>query len=409
MAFGDLDETSQWLNYLQPEGLVLGPNVLRLHQLTPLRQSSLDTEEAADALGLSAKAAGESDRDFFLRDPWQLFSRLLEWPATQVAGAPGGPDLPAELRRTLPEHGTLLEPHMGLLWRQGDAEADVPVQALVMLHPALDADARSQFGADEWEASPHQRLERLLRETNVGVGILVARNTLRLVYAPRGETAGWISWPLAALGRVEGRPMLAGLKLALGRPRFWIGPKETRLRALLKASREAQNEVSEKLSSQVLEALYELMRGLHKADASRIEALAESDPHHLYEGLLTCLMRLVFLLYAEDRDLLPTHRDDGLGELWAQGYSIKTLYSRLLDDEAQNPDTMDERRGAGASSSPCSASSTMATRIGSRAAAASSSIPMPSPSSRRVTGAAPAIPPESCRSLMAPCSASSMA
>lgn len=235
---------------------------------------------------------------------------------------------------------------MALLWRDGDGEANVPAQVLVLVHPDLDPDARGQFGANEWEASPHQRLERLLRETGVGTGILIARNTLRLIHAPRGETAGWITWPLAALGRVEGRPMLAGLKLCLGRNAFWTGAPETRLRHLLKLSREAQNEVSEKLSSQVLEALYELLRGIHRADRDRIETLASSDPHHLYEGLLTCLMRLVFLLYAEDRDLLPTHKEDGLGELWEQGYSIKTLYSRLLDDEALNPDTMDERRGA---------------------------------------------------------------
>ncbi|MBZ9916577.1 MULTISPECIES: Eco57I restriction-modification methylase domain-containing protein [unclassified Mesorhizobium] len=180
----------------------------------------------------------------------------------------------------------------------------------------------------------------------MGTGILIARNTLRLIQAPRGETAGWITWPLAALGRVEGRPMLAGLKLCLGRNAFWTGAPETRLRHLLKLSREAQSEVSEKLSSQVLEALYELLRGIHRADPVRIEALASDDPHHLYEGLLTCLMRLVFLLYAEDRDLLPSASEPDLKALWEQGYSIKTLYARLLDDEALNPDTMDERRGA---------------------------------------------------------------
>ena len=77
----------------------------------------------------------------------------------------------------------------------------------------------------------------------------------------------------------------------------------------------------------------------------QIEAIAERDPHHLYEGLLTCLMRLVFLLYAEDRDLLPSSTDPHLKQLWESGYSIKTLYARLLVDEALNPDTMDERRG----------------------------------------------------------------
>ena len=348
MAFGEIDETSQWLNYLQPEGLVLGANVLRNSGLTPLRQGPLDTEAAADALGLAPTAEREDDRAFVLRDPWHFLSTLLDWEAKLVAGAPDGPEMPPELSRTLPEHGTLLEPHLALLWRSGEGTGkdDPAAQLLIMLHPELDADGRGQFGADQWEASPHQRLERLLRETGVGTGILIARNALRLIQAPRGETAGWITWPLAALGRVEGRPMLAGLKLCLGRNAFWTGAPETRLRQLLRLSREAQNEVSEKLSSQVLEALYELLRGMHRADPSRIETLAETDAHHLYEGLLTCLMRLVFLLYAEDRDLLPTHKENGLGELWEQGYSIKTLYSRLLDDEALNPDTMDERRGA---------------------------------------------------------------
>ncbi|WP_354110726.1 DNA methyltransferase [Bradyrhizobium sp. S3.12.5] len=214
-----------------------------------------------------------------------------------------------------------------------------------MLQPGLEAEGRNQFASGEWEATPHQRLERLLRETNVGVGILVTRNALRLIYAPRGETAGWLTWPLAALGRVEGRPMLAGLKLCLGRNAFFTGAPETRLRKLLEASREAQNAVSEKLSGQVLGALYELLRGLQRAAPDEIEAIAGTDPHHLYEGLLTLLMRLVFLLYAEDRDLLPSSTDPHLKQLWDGGYSIKTLYARLLVDEALNPDTMDDRRG----------------------------------------------------------------
>jgi hypothetical protein len=339
------DETTEWLNYLQPEGLVVGPNVLRERMLTPLRQSPADTDDARKALGLSEEASREDDVRFVLTNPWNFFESVLGWPARLVAGSPGGPAMPDVLRRTAPEHETLLAPDLAVLWN-GATEDELPAQALISLHPTLDADGRDQFGASEWEASPHQRLLRLLKETRVGVGILVARNTLRRIYAPRGETAGWISWPLAALGRVDGRPMLAGLKLCLGATAFFTGPSETRLRSLLRASRESQNEVSEKLSGQVLAALYELLRGLHRAAPERIEALAEKDPHHLYEGLLTCLMRLVFLLYAEDRDLLPSSPDQQLKAVWESGYSIKTLYARLLADETLNPDTMDERRGA---------------------------------------------------------------
>jgi hypothetical protein len=338
------DETAEWLNYLQPEGLVVGANVLREKGLSPIRQTPLDTEEAAAALGLDPEAPREDDRHFALREPWLFLQKVLGWQTQFVAGSPGGPTLPPGGAVTVPEHQTLLAPDMALLWR-GDAEDDLPAQALVIVQPELDPDRRDQFGAGEWEASPHQRLERLLRETRIGVGVLIARNTLRLIYAPRGETAGWISWPLAALGRVEGRPMLAGLKLCLGRNAFFMGAAETRLRALLKASRESQNEVSEKLSGQVLGALHELLRGLHRAAPDRIEALADSNPHHLYEGVLTCLMRLVFLLYAEDRDLLPSATEPKLRQLWESGYSVKTLYARLLVDEALNPDTMDERRG----------------------------------------------------------------
>ncbi|MFF8799628.1 MULTISPECIES: DNA methyltransferase [unclassified Methylobacterium] len=334
------DETAEWLNYLQPEGLVVGPNVLREAGRPPERQTPRDTEVAAAALGLDPEAPRDDDRRFVLADPWRFLNEVLRWPAASVAGAPGGP----ALARTVPEQDTLIAPDLALLWAD-TPETDVPAQALVLLHPTLDADARNAFG-EEWEASPHQRLERLLRETGIGVGVLVARNVLRLVYAPKGETAGWLSWPLAALGRVEGRPMLAGLKLLLGRQAFFTGAPATRLRALLRASREAQNAVSEKLSGQVLGALHELMRGLHRAAPDTVEAMAEAEPHHLYEGLLTCLMRLVFLLYAEDRDLLPSTADPGMRQLWESGYSIKTLYARLLVDEALNPDTMDQRRGA---------------------------------------------------------------
>lgn len=66
----------------------------------------------------------------------------------------------------------------------------------------------------------------------------------------------------------------------------------------------------------------------------------------LYEGLLAVLMRLVFLLYAEDRGLVPS-RDDALARaFYAQGYGVRSLHGRLLEDEALHPDTMDERRGA---------------------------------------------------------------
>ena len=68
-------------------------------------------------------------------------------------------------------------------------------------------------------------------------------------------------------------------------------------------------------------------------------------PAHLYEGLLTVLMRLVFILYAEDRDLLPSRTDGRTRQIYETSYAVRGLYARLVEDAALNPDTMDERRG----------------------------------------------------------------
>jgi hypothetical protein len=111
----------------------------------------------------------------------------------------------------------------------------------------------------------------------------------------------------------------------------------------LKKSREAQAAVSSALAGQVLGALHELLRGLDTAEPALIRELARTRPDHLYEGLLAVLMRLVFILYAEDRDLLPSRAD--AGSIYETSYSVRGLYAKLVEDSALNPDTMDERRG----------------------------------------------------------------
>ena len=60
----------------------------------------------------------------------------------------------------------------------------------------------------------------------------------------------------------------------------------------------------------------------------------------VYGGLLTVLLRLVFILYAEDRGLLSTE------PFYVESYSISGLFERLREDAAQFPDTMDHRPGA---------------------------------------------------------------
>jgi hypothetical protein len=113
---------------------------------------------------------------------------------------------------------------------------------------------------------------------------------------------------------------------------------------LLSESREYQAEVSTKLAEQVLDALWELLRGVQSADAAAkgelVSELVQTNPQHVYGGLLTTLMRLVFLLYAEDEGLMPND------EVYQRNYSVSGLYERLREDAGSYPDTMDQRYGA---------------------------------------------------------------
>jgi hypothetical protein len=322
----DLD----WLGHVQPIGLVVSPRVLTELGLVPAYQTPSETAEVAALLAEDGPA---------LRDPWAFARDILGWPAERVAGLPDGQPLPDDLRRDVTESATTLELHWAVATQdQSGWQLLVRIEA-----PGIAPEARGALAG--WEATPHQRFERLLRETGVQTGILITDNELRLIHAPRGETSGWLPFPLRPLGVVSGRPMLAGLKLLLNRRRLFTDAENARLPALLAESRRAQATVSTQLATQVLGALHELLRGLHAAEPERIEALARGPSQHLYEGLLTVLLRLVFLLYAEDRNLIPSRADQPARDFYAQGYGVRTLHASLMDDAARFPDTMKERRG----------------------------------------------------------------
>jgi hypothetical protein len=339
------DPDLEWIDFVRPVGLVVAPVLLKELGLVPSRQTQADTAVVAAHVGTDSSKPGFSD-------PWTFFREVLGWEARHVAGSPGGPALPDELCVRLPEH-TTLRPTWAVAELGG---GDKRWQLLVRLEVSgVGPDARGAL--EGWEATPHQRFERLLRETGIFAGLLVTEKNegedgedryapeLRLIYAPSGETSGYLTLPLRALATVAGRPMLGGLKLLLDSVRLFTDADERRLPALLRGSRDAQAAVSTALAEQVLGALHELLRGLDAAEPAHIRELARARPEHLYEGLLTVLMRLVFVLYAEDRDLLPSRTDGRAREIYETSYAVRGLYASLVEDAALNPDTMDERRG----------------------------------------------------------------
>ena len=325
-----------WIGLVQPRGLVVSAPALVKAAMLPKKDVVAEQALLVELLYTSPEG------DVVLDDFPTVADRLLGWDIEDLAGAPGGPTLPVDLTVALTDYHDTLAPTYALRDPMGDEQRWLLLVQVVTTGATLDKPLGDRDVG--WHASPQARFERLLRETSVPAGLLSNGTHVRLVYAPRGESSGHITFPVDALVQVRYRELLAALLMLLHGSRVIDAQDGARLLDILADSRKYQNEVSNRLADQVLDALWELLRGLQAADAARTEKLlgelVRDDPAHVYGGLITVLMRLVFLLYAEDEELLP--RD----AVFAQGYSVSGLYERLRDDAGRYPDTMDERRGA---------------------------------------------------------------
>ncbi len=324
----------QWLGLIQPVGLVVVPSALVSANI--VIEATERTKWQAYAGMVVASPINDEAR---LSDFLAFAESILEWDLRTVAGTPSGPALPETLTVALPELRAQLEASSAV----PDPDRPDTWQLLVKVLPAGTAmDSASDNGT--WTASPHDQFERLLRETNVPIGIITTDTTVRLVYAPRGESSGYLSFPVAAMATVAGRPMfLAMLELLKGWRLSRACPTASRLGAVLRESRKYQNTVSTKLAEQVLGALYDLVRGVQAADDAAsgtvVQETLSNAPLDVYGGLLTTIMRLVFVLYAEERGMLPQDA------VWVENYGVGALYQRLAADRARYPDTMDQRFG----------------------------------------------------------------
>ena len=327
----------EWLGYIQPVGLVVSPAALSAAGCVPDRNVSAQQETLRGLL------SGDPPR---LLDFPAFTREFLGWQESDLAGAPGGPPLPESLSVALPNEHDVLRPTYAV----PDPDSDGRFLLLVSVFPPGadldDAGARNERGpADGWHASPQARLERLLRETGVPAGLLASGDALRLVAAPKGESAGWLDFPLASLCEVAGRPLCSALLMLLSAERLFTLPTNERLPALLRESRKYQNLVSTRLAGQVLDALHELVRGFqaaHEASGGALlaDVLDAGEDDDVYGGLLATLLRLVFVLYAEDRGLVSSD------PVYVEHYSVGGLFAKLRDDAALYPDTMDQRFGA---------------------------------------------------------------
>ena len=321
----------QWLGYLQPVGLVVSAPALAAAGAFVNKNI---VREQQILIGLAKPTINDFPR--FCRE-------FLGWEAADLAGGPGGPELPRTLDVALPEYEEVLSPTYAV---PDPDQKDRWLMLIQALPRTVDLDEVGEAHRDDrhWHASPQARFDRLLRENDVPIGLLANGTHLRLVYAPPNESTGHLTFPVAAMCDVAGRPIVAALHMLLAADRLFTVPTKQRLPAILRDSRRYQNQVSTRLADQIQAALWELLRGFQAAnEASKGELLKDvlrEAPQEVYGGLLGTLMRLVFTLYAEDRGLLS---DD---PVYQGHYSVHALFERLRDESARYPDTMDQRFGA---------------------------------------------------------------
>jgi hypothetical protein len=351
-----------WLELLQTSGPFLTLPVV--HRVFPNGLAPVPVPQRARLRGLVAAmlddrgASRHAVIETLLRDAldWQQHLRIDS-------------AMPQALAEVVAEHGVLVRPDFGFYAEEspdsdGDEEDDDDSldeqdspgrQAAVSELAAGGGGPWKLLGcylpwgshpltrttAGGWTASPVERLAVLLRARDVPVGLVTDGRWWALVWAPRRGTTGAAVWDASLFS--EEPAALQALVALLQRSRFLAAAPPDRLPALLAESLERQEEVTETLGRQVREAVEMLVTTLDRLDReSGGSLLAGVDDDDLYAGVVTVMMRVVFLLFAEERRLLPSDDD-----LYVTAYSVGHLVDQL-DQQASlgGEQTLENRTAA---------------------------------------------------------------
>nr|WP_240898473.1 DNA methyltransferase [Agromyces luteolus] len=260
---------------------------------------------------MNASMTPDTDAANEARERWVIavLRDLLQW----------GDELNLEPSPTLAAHS----PNSAVtLSASATLEADGTPRALVAVvdrTPNLRA-----TGVDGWSANAIDRMANLLRENGVTVGIVTDGRWWALVSAAKDVTTASGVWD-AQLWREE-RPSRDAF-FALAGFESIAGGSPQQLDRLFAESVASAEQITEALGDQVrraVELVLQSFSDVHvRAIAERGESPLPADPKLVYEGAVTVLMRIVFLLFAEQRGLLPEH------ELYRSAYAISGIREEL--------------------------------------------------------------------------------
>lgn len=196
------------------------------------------------------------------------------------------------------------------------------------------------------------RVIEWLRARSLNLALLTNGRQWRLIYAGTDHDAH-CEWD-TQLWFAEGEP---GLQVdALRRlisPAAWKAPPpahgETKHCPLLQAildSRKGQNELSAILGERVRQAVELLIRShgpaLDRVTANVLEGQTPIDARDIYAAAVRTVMRMVVLMFAESRLLMPLDRSP----LYFNAYSLTGLRESLESAHARGPALLHSRRSA---------------------------------------------------------------
>lgn len=242
---------------------------------------------------------------------------LAEWGDHFVDRA----DLPADLSITSPGEHITVTPDGALRGRSGEAEF------ACLVRYAQPTESLHAPGFDGWSASEIDRMAGLLRKAKVPVGIVTDGRWWALVWAGEGAIVG--SGAFDALTWREEREVRDAFLTLVNARSFRAKNAEQRLPRLFERSVLEAEEITEALGTQVRKSVELLIQSFSE---SRLAARSQDaddpltdDPHQIYQSAVTIMMRVVFLLFAEERGMLPAP------DLYRRAYGVSGLLDVLQE------------------------------------------------------------------------------
>ncbi|MGV0795714.1 DNA methyltransferase [Mycolicibacterium elephantis] len=241
---------------------------------------------------------------------------LAGWEGLRI----GADELPAGFEIHSPGEQVRIRAHGGLRGRESGE-----VAALLRVVPPTE-DLRGP-GLDGWAATEIDRMAALLRQAGVPIGLVTDGRWWGIVWAEEGTTTGSgivdaVTWGEEPLLRDAFLTLIDQQLLRAKNP-------DHRLPRLLQRSELEAEEITEALGTQVRKSVELLVQAFSEtrllaAENGEPDPLTEK-PDDVYQAAVTVMMRVVFLLFAEERGMLPTER------LYWDSYAIRGLLDDLKD------------------------------------------------------------------------------